>query len=184
MDPLQLISHYWPLLVILYGWLQYAKKAQAKKVAQLKAEREKREPLHHPIEEMPEWMPKPDSSTNVANDVDEKKLQLLEHFYNNDIYAFDSPVAQEEKEDQQARAAAFNFIPADKEGYAPEKEYTFKAEGDFPTFTPPKEDVRSGEYFPMGLSANKESYLTAAEIRKAIITMEVLLPPRSKCPRR
>ncbi|HZV12486.1 MAG TPA: hypothetical protein VFA55_04680, partial [Candidatus Kapabacteria bacterium] len=57
-------------------------------------------------------------------------------------------------------------------------------EGYFPAFTQGSEDVRAGEYFPQGIQAQSETYLSLEEIRRSIITMEILLPPRCKRPHR
>jgi hypothetical protein len=177
MDISDFIAHYWWwIIVLLYGWVKYIQKEQKKRAAQLEADKKRMSAVRKAVEENSNWIPS-DSAEQPQQDEE----------YDAKIFSFESPVAEEENEDEKARAAAFQFVPAEKEGetaQATEKEYAFKPEGYFPAFVAPQEDVRAGEYFPQGIMPQGKPYLSAEEIRRSIITMEILLPPRCKRPRR
>ncbi|HET7152336.1 MAG TPA: hypothetical protein VFJ29_01115 [Candidatus Kapabacteria bacterium] len=169
-------SHsWWWIFLLLYGWLKYIQKEQKKRAAQ-QAAKQKMETAQKPVESTPDWIP------SVAQEQPQEDEQ-----YDGKIYAFDSPIAEEEREDDAARQAAYKFIPAEQEDETPQavaKEYAFKPEGSFPAFEIPKENILAGEYFPQGMQSSGQAYLSAEDIRRSIITMEILLPPRAKRPHR
>jgi len=174
------LSHYWWwIFLLLYGWLKYVQKEQKKRAAKQQAEKQRTETPQAAVTPASDWIPS--AANDAGNDTQDNEE------YDGKIYSFGSPVAEEEKEDEIVRKAAFQFIPAELEGETPQsaaKEYTFKPEGDFPAFIMPQEDVRAGEYFPQGIESSGEAYLSAEDIRRSIITMEILLPPRCKRPHR
>src|SRR5690348_18005877 len=134
------LSHYWWwIFLLLYGWLKYVQKEQKKRAAKQQAEKQNVDVQRPAVERTSEWIP---AAANTAGDDSQDSEQ-----YDGKIYSFESPVAEEEKEDEKARKTAFQFVPAEMEGETPQavaKEYVFKPEGDFPAFVMPKEDVRAG----------------------------------------
>jgi len=175
------LIHNWWLVLALILWIMRVNKEQKKRVARRKAEQEsKTEKIT--IEQF--------LSTPAENPISPSinPEEQNEPFFLDKDYAFNSPVEAEEKQDERARAEAFKFKPVENDADAPEEKvngYAFKTEGAFPAFEPPREEVTAGDYFPQGIQSRlSQSFISADDLRRSIITMEILLPPRCKRPRR
>ena len=176
---MQLSEQNWVVVLLtLVLWIWGLSRQQAKRKAKLQAEQERKaakaaQPMPESEEQAtPAWIP---------------SEQPEGTYYTDDIYQFDSPVAAEEKQDERARVQAFKFKPADKEGETPAaiaREYAFVPLGEFTGFEPPMENIGVGEYFPQGLQTHGQKFLTPEELRRAIVTMEILSAPVSKRHRR